>query len=711
MMRPPRLVVMILFAAAPLSFAQESAYLAPQDLRGAVGAAEKSHTPFDIGDLSCVFDGDPRTLARTPSINPLTIEIHFKEPLRAHGIRLIFNKEVHEVLLEAGSKRRRAGRGKTGSEGVFYISFDEPMEVQSWYLSAKRITGDDYVHLYEWEFLEPGEPGLLSITCREHGEFITNIKGDVLPEDLTHPCHIRLRAVLKKEGRPDRDVTGECEWEADQSGMLVPLEEPGRFRSIEPGRGKVIARFMDQEAVFPLMLKLRRLENRALDLDVGFIERFPKHDYDASKGWPASGDATTFQAAVIGWGADEVEHVEYAWSIDGKERKRGVIDRVPPAGGRVRVRLEWTWLPGRHTVTFTIDPEDKVKELTEKNNVVTDFTNALTVGFWVDRQVYDRVHEHLHRKTKEGNSFEDWAQRLIRRWNGIFEEARYPSCPEGVLDRVRLDKVVVVPTDALPLNGGIPTNNPDTRDKTVDLMWGFPTRDLRNGAWDPERDDWWIEDLGVLHELGHARYLVDAYGFDVHAKQILIRDDQGRLITDGDKYMSGDIPHWRKYSGQMGGDYGRLSEYDALCWNWKAGRRAKGSPCNAPPDIGSFLQLMPERNEFRFVDGEGKPFSNASLDVYQAAGNGKDWYGKVFDDTPDIKTTLDKDGVAVFGKELFGGRIVHTFGHSNGVVIFGLRHKGRQAFLFQEVTDLNLKYMQGEHRLARFEKVVPIPDD
>ena len=54
----------------------------------------------------------------------------------------------------------------------------------------------------------------------------------------------------------------------------------------------------------------------------------------------------------------------------------------------------------------------------------------------------------------EANSWEDWAQRQVDKWNEMLETAIFPSTPQGCFDRVRLDRVVIVNDDTLPLNGG-----------------------------------------------------------------------------------------------------------------------------------------------------------------------------------------------------------------------------------------------------------------
>ena len=535
-------------------------YLSPMDLRALAAKAAFHHSPLDIGAPAAVFDGKLDTLIRTPAVNPLAFRVDFPQCVRAHGMRLQFSGDEHRIRLFSAAEPNLAEKliaeGRTDASGVFSVRLPRPLEAKTWRLEARRLTGDDFVHLLEWEFLEPGEPGTLIVTCREpEGTFLTNIKKDVLPDDLAHPCHLKLFAYLREGNRPERDVTSRCVWSSSNPGFLKSLDRPGTFASRGAGHGAVKARFMGLSAEFPVSLVEARRTNRTPDLDVAFIERLPGLPFDGPKGWPEPGETVTFRAHLIWWGDTSIHDVEYAWRIDDRETKRAVIPGIEP-DGRVCVDFDWTWRAGRHAVTFLADPADRILELTEDNNRVRDVTDALTVGFWVDRGVYDHVHEHRFALVGEGNSFDDWAQHMVRTWNRIFETAMFPSLPGGVSDRVRLGKVVVVPADALPLNGGIPTNNPDTRDHTVDLMWGFPSRDLRNGGWslDLKRNGWLKEDLGVLHELGHARYLVDAYGFDVHKKSVHIRDEAGRLITEGGRYMPDEgIVHWRKYTGQMGG--------------------------------------------------------------------------------------------------------------------------------------------------------------
>ena len=83
--------------------------------------------------------------------------------------------------------------------------------------------------------------------------------------------------------------------------------------------------------------------------------------------------------------------------------------------------------------------------------------------------------------------------------------------------------------------------------------------------------------------------------------------------------------------------------------------------------------------------------------MYQAEGTGSGWYSKRYDNEPDLKRTTDAEGKAAFDRTMFvpDGRIVHTYGHANSVVLLRVAHRDQLYFLFQEVTDLNLAYNLG----------------
>ncbi len=181
--------------------------------------------------------------------------------------------------------------------------------------------------------------------------------------------------------------------------------------------------------------------------------------------------------------------------------------------------MSWPWVHETKTVKFALDTGNVVPELSETNNQVTDRTDALSLGIWVEQSSYNFFNEHVIQSGWGGNSFDDWLQRHVNIWNDMFADA-------GIYDRVRLAKVVIKPDGALNCNGNLPEI-----DSSIDLIWGFMAESV--GVSTPAnctfltpryRDDQttWDRDMGLIHELNHARYHIDLYGlnFYVHARPL-----------------------------------------------------------------------------------------------------------------------------------------------------------------------------------------------
>jgi hypothetical protein len=205
----------------------------------------------------------------------------------------------------------------------------------------------------------------------------------------------------------------------------------------------------------------------------------------------------------------EAASMTYVWRVDGQEAARGTV--TIQANAITTVDFPWPWTFDRHRVAFVLEggPELEV------------FSDALAVGFWVEQSFYDYFRANQATLGIGSTGFEDWAQRTIALFNDMAALAIYPETPSGVIDRFRLQKIVVVPDGSLPLSG-LPADaslgangatHPDQHDRSVDLMWGFRTAHLgryqRGTKVEPLNTFYTGVDL--LHELGHARYLVDVY--------------------------------------------------------------------------------------------------------------------------------------------------------------------------------------------------------
>ena len=440
------------------------------------------------------------------------------------------------------------------------------------------------------------------------------------------------------------------------------------------------------------------------DLDVTYIERTPRYNYDASKGWPAAGDIVTFIAHVKNAGSDSTGSFQYKWFIDGTEAQSGSMNSLNP-GQSATTSYQWTWQNGNHNVKFVADPGNQITEKSEINNQIEDRTNALAVGLWVEQSLYDWYNANqLSMCASKGcagsNSWEDWAQRQIKEWNRLFQISTYPSAPQGVLDRVRLDKIVIVPDGSLPLNGGLPSNTPDTRDKTVDMMWGFPSSGLN----DPEFQNSVVKyDYGLLHEMSHARYLVDLYSFDVQQSEVLVRNN-GNLVA-GTSLMPTihfDVVYYNKGQKIMGaGSYSAgYDEHSVKALNRILGQRAKGGNFNAPSSMGEYLNDIPADNNLRILNRNGNPLAGAEIKIYKSKFV-SNYYNIEFRNSPDMTGFTNSQGIFNLGAFPFTGARINPY-EANGIFLAEIRSENNVEYHFQEVTDFNLAYWAGNTQTATY---------
>ena len=218
------------------------------------------------------------------------------------------------------------------------------------------------------------------------------------------------------------------------------------------------------------------------DLDVTYIHRDPAYAFDGSPNMPRAGQKVTYTAHVVNQGGRPVSSFDYQWLLDGRTIQSGHDAASLPAFADIGVSLGLPWTVANHRLSFRVTGAGS--ELSTGNNGLTIDTNAITLGFWVERSAYVYFRSFQERFCAVqgcvgSDSFEDWLQRQVRAWNVLFRRASYPGLtPGGVTTRVRLDKIVVVPDGALPLNGGIPSDAPDRKDHSVDLEWGLPAQNV-----------------------------------------------------------------------------------------------------------------------------------------------------------------------------------------------------------------------------------------
>jgi len=465
-----------------------------------------------------------------------------------------------------------------------------------------------------------------------------------------------------------------------------------------------------------------------VDIDVTYLSQDPRYAFDAAKNNPAVGDPVTFTAHVRNRGtASGTGSYAYQWYVDGASVSSGAAQTIP-GHGDVKIRYTWTWQDGDHDISFFADPVNAITEKSEQNNLRTIRTTGLRVGFWVEESVYRFFNENQYAFTQrygitdEANSWEDWAQRQIDLANRLQSEAVYPSTPTGCRDRWRLDQVIVVPDDALPLNGGLASNHPDTRDRTVDMMWGFeqdilPTNFYRTTD---NSDNPFNQEISLLHEMFHARYLEDAYALDIHGHSMGVLDDRGARIYPG----GGEMVHVNSDTPSIMNSNPWISEWEAAALNLWAGKRPQPgwANYNAHAGIGWFLaNHMPAQNYLRVVDSDGDPVEGATVQVYQAGGvparstdrniieAAKDFYPKYIDNTIDAQGTTDPNGLYSLGANPFSvTEPIGDSGFPRCVDFVKVRYGGNVTLFWLDLPMVQTQYFRGNTASARYEVRLPV---
>lgn len=469
--------------------------------------------------------------------------------------------------------------------------------------------------------------------------------------------------------------------------------------------------------LLPVLLALA-VSATASELTVGYISRTPDIPYvwnssnPAVQGWPAAGSAVTWRANVRSW-FDTPKTVAYIWKLNGIEIARGTTTLA--ANGYSAVDLPRPWSFTRERLSFTIDSANAVSEESEVNNSLEVFTDALAVGFFVEQSVYDHFRANQGKLGIGSTSFEDYAQRLVETQNEMFALAVYDVTPNGVLDRWRLQKLVVVPDNALPLTppvddqlGNEPANTaaqPDASDYTIDIQWGWPATVIpgynRYTATGPANP---FHIGGVLlHEMGHARYLMDVYAFDLRVAP------PANTIDVAGVPMSNGFAFWTPEQGLMNRNYTFLDRHSAAALNLNAGHRAIAGNYNDPENIGSYMNDLPAQNRLTIRDAEGNLLRDWNVEIFQSKTDRIDsWYPTHYEGTADLSLRTDGNGQVHVGRNPFAanGPVVSYWQRNNTVAVVRAEKNGVVKFGFLESRVFNLAYWAGKTALADHDLVV-----
>lgn len=439
------------------------------------------------------------------------------------------------------------------------------------------------------------------------------------------------------------------------------------------------------------------------NITIRYIQRLPEIDYvinsfnPAIEGWPSSGEQVIWRAFVKNWSQTNYEAIDYLWQINGNTIDSGTLSLN--AGEEKSVDLGWEWKFERHEIELILDPSDLLPDV---NSSLLVFSNAISVAFYAEQPIYDEFNK----------LWEVWLQKEINKFNEMLINAKFPETPEGVNDRVRIDDFIIVADGELE-NSVIPERD----NYKVDLVWGFPKQTRNFVSVSIFNHD--VQN-SVIHELGHARYLIDVYGFDISSLDIINITENGQKIA-GSKFIpdlniinrNGILEHiyfYTSYKGLMNTQWDSLDSYSAAALNLMSGYRALDGNYNGSVKLGYFINDIPEKNILIVKDATGNPLSGALIKIYQSVPNpnSQKLYSKLFDDIPDIEVTTDQNGHADIGNNPFGAEIVHhEIDGSNTSIIIRVEHNNKVGYSFLESGKFNMEFWKG-NTAAGFYEITPL---
>lgn len=448
---------------------------------------------------------------------------------------------------------------------------------------------------------------------------------------------------------------------------------------------------------------------------------------DAKKN-PQAGDEVTFYAYVKNKGPVTVQSYDWHWLIDGRDVKSGIAGAIKLNEQHV-YELKWKWQDGAHFVSFEVDRRRLLDEITRNNNFVADQTNALAFHFFVEESVYkwfDTVKNGLG-----SYCWEDWAQLQVREMNRMFRDSIYPSTPNGIEERVRLDEVTIIP-DGWGDKGGTHTpfvktpvnyDNPEfvnaneKKPGTVgfgngtggtDGVWGFTVDLLKpdaDGLHFYTKVTRWLTgpEWPLHHELGHQLGRADHYLVPISPEKNKAVPGMGypcpqffrdSMMFSGNYAHDENIGRNRK---KWDSTYRFYDEYTSRGFNRDKGVR-RGM-------FGEYSIDVPTKNTFTFVDEQGTPLAEANVSLHRVIGHG--YTNGTVSDKPAYTGKTDKDGSWMLTKPVYDIQLCWM---SNAAIFFLVEKDGRKYGGFTDVSELNLEYWRGNKDNAKITIIVkPVP--
>jgi len=365
----------------------------------------------------------------------------------------------------------------------------------------------------------------------------------------------------------------------------------------------------------------------------------PDNDPTNDKHWPDPGENVTITAHFKNKGKITARKFAYKLFIDNVVKKQGTIQNLS-LNQENTVSYVWPW-PNNledHTVTFSIDTNNQISEFNENNNSLTEYTNSLSYSIWVEEKLYTMFNQKLN--SVNSYSFEDWLHWQVNELKRQLVNSRYPLTPDGIKERIRIDRIIVIPYVSYDLNNWIQAMDNDQYKWQTDGRWQFVSG--RNTL--AEKQIEWNNylntyinrlDYGLTHELVHQLGVIDNYRFNKANTEpnnlIEVTDKNGNLAN---------APWPYECQGLMGGDSAKM---EGICIGSNMEDHAiiplKLNFHFRRGFYGEYLFDIPENNFLKILDVNGNPIASASVSLYQKSRD-----TEIIDNIPEHEGITDENG-------------------------------------------------------------------
>ncbi len=421
-------------------------------------------------------------------------------------------------------------------------------------------------------------------------------------------------------------------------------------------------------------------------------------------GWPASGQQVTWKAHVFNNNSFKITDLKYKWFVNNILFK---TDSTELPQGESEINFQKEWNPQNEQIKVQIEIENNGGGKFVDSLRIS--SKALTIGFWVDQNIYDYVNSN-----PDVPGFELWARGQVERWTEILKKTTLLSKSNSltVKDDIRIDRITVLPTGAAY-----------PKVTNTDLIWYFTSTNSDNRFLNVGSPISVINDQTiVLHELLHQRGLIDIYAYQVlnngpNNSNIQIKDPDGNLALDNEEFQP--LYHSNGYSVVydpvfantvlMGKNYHNtalLSKQSIYGLNLFAEIRTPrtfdqfGNVIDVLADNNPYAAQVPDKTELDITDENNKPLKNVFIDFF--FDKGTEVYQDVYNAGPDFILETDTSGIAVLTSAPWQNESWYKR-YSANVIILRARYPGNStwAYQFLPVYYMNLKYIDGDKRSAR----------